>query len=95
MRPFCNSTVPIPYIKFVSTLKWSTLLQNTDPRRRKIKKIMFLQSRDVLFGVLEASAGVYRGIKTQSRKRAKLLLQSSELGLPQTLPAGECAPPPL
>jgi hypothetical protein len=31
----------------------------------------------------------------QSRQSAKLFLQSSELGLPHPLPAGECAHPPL
>ncbi len=30
----------------------------------------------------------------QSRQSAKLFLQSSELGLPNPSPAGECAPPP-
>ncbi len=35
-----------------------------------------------------------RHIKTQSRQSAKLFLQSSELGLPNPSPSGECAPPP-
>jgi hypothetical protein len=35
------------------------------------------------------------GRASQSRQSAKLFLQSSELGLPQPLTAGECAPRPL
>jgi hypothetical protein len=31
---------------------------------------------------------------SQSRQSAKLFLQSSELGLPNPSPAGECVPPP-
>jgi hypothetical protein len=53
VEEFLNQTY-----KGSNTKKWSTVLQNADPRRQKIKKIMFLKSRDVLSGGLEASSGV-------------------------------------
>jgi hypothetical protein len=45
-------------------------LQNADPREQKREKKSrksCLKSRDVLFRGLEASSGVYRGIKTKKK----------------------------